>query len=118
MQRYALAYPDIHFIYSHNDLDILNCPANDLKTTVFHIYGKLSAKFMEPIDYTEEGTFFKINGLLGHPEISKKNRNYSSLFINHRYVISDLLLRAIQEAYKGTLMVGKNPFFVLHIPLQ
>jgi len=118
MQRYALAYPDIHFIYRHNDLDILNCPANDLKTTVFHIYGKLSAKFMEPIDYTEEGTFFKINGLLGHPEISKKNRNYSSLFINHRYVISDLLLRAIQEAYKGTLMVGKNPFFVLHIELD
>ncbi len=118
MQRYALAYPDIHFIYRHNDLDILNCPANDLKTTLFHIYGKLSAKFMEPINYAEEETYFKIYGLLGHPEISKKNRNYSSLFINHRYVISDLLHRAMQEAYKGTLMVGKNPFFVLHIELD
>ncbi|MFX1480307.1 MAG: DNA mismatch repair endonuclease MutL, partial [Promethearchaeota archaeon] len=118
MQRYALAYPDIHFIYRHNDLDILNCPANDLKTTVFHIYGKLSAKFMEPINYAEQETYFKIYGLLGHPEISKKSKNYSSLFINHRYVISDLLHRAIQEAYKGTLMIGKNPFFVLHIELD
>ena len=41
VQRYALANPKLHFIYRHNDLDILNCPAsNDLKTTVFHIYGK------------------------------------------------------------------------------
>ncbi|MFX1443199.1 MAG: DNA mismatch repair endonuclease MutL [Promethearchaeota archaeon] len=118
MQRYALAYPDIHFIYRHNDLDILNCPVNDLKTTVFHIYGKLSAKFMEPINYTEQDNYFKIYGLLGHPEISKKNKNYSSLFINRRYVISDLLHRAIQEAYKGTLMIGKNPFFILHIELD
>jgi len=118
MQRYALAYPDIHFIYRHNDLDILNCPANDLKTTVFHIYGKSSAKFMEPINYAEHETYFKIYGLLGHPEISKKNKNYSSLFINRRYVISDLLQRAVQEAYKGTLMIGKNAFFILHIELD
>ena len=118
MQRYALAYPDIHFIYRHNDLDILNCPASDLKTRVFHIYGKSSAKFMEPINYAEHETYFKIYGLLGHPEISKKNKNYSSLFINRRYVISDLLQRAVQEAYKGTLMIGKNAFFILHIELD
>ncbi|MFX0006223.1 MAG: DNA mismatch repair endonuclease MutL, partial [Candidatus Hermodarchaeota archaeon] len=49
IQRYSLSYPELHFIYRHNDLDILNCPAsNDLKTTVFHIYGKKIAKFMEP----------------------------------------------------------------------
>lgn len=117
-QRYALAYPDIHFIYRHNELDILNCPSNDLKTTVFHVYGKLTAKFMEPIDYSEQDTYFKVYGLLGHPQVSKKNRTYSSLFINRRYVISDLLFRAIQEAYKGTLMVGKHPFFVLYIELD
>ncbi len=118
MQRYALAYPGIHFIYRHNDLDVLNCPVNDLKTTVFHIYGKKNAKYMESIDYSEEDNDFKIYGLLGHPEVSNKNRNYSSLFINHRYVISDLLYRAVQEAYKGTLMVGKHPFFILHIELD
>ena len=118
MQRYALAYSDIHFIYRHNDLDILNCPPNDLKTTVFHVYGKLSAKFMEPINYSEQDINFKIFGLLGHPEISKKNRNYSSLFVNRRYVISDLLFRAIQEAYKGILMIGKHPFFILNVELD
>lgn len=119
IQRYSLAFPEIHFIYRHNDLDILNCPAkNDLITTVFHIYGKNIAKFMEPINYVEEDSLVKIKGLLGHPQISKKNRNYSSLFINSRYVISDVIFRAIKEAYEGTLMISKYPFFVLFLELD
>jgi len=117
IQRYSLAYPHIHFIYMHNDLSILNCPAlNDLKTTVFHIYGKNVAKFMELINFKEEN--LKLHGLLGHNEISKNNRTHSSIFLNKRYVISDLLFRAIQEAYKGTLMIGKYPFFALHLEID
>jgi len=119
VQRYSLAYPEVHFIYRHNELDILNCPAsNDLKTTVFHIYGKKIAKFMEPFDFKEDEIKFRINGLLGHPQIAKKNRAYSSLFINHRYVISDVLFRAISEAYEGTLMVSKYPFFIIFLELD
>jgi DNA mismatch repair protein MutL len=117
IQRYSLAYPHIHFIYMHNDLNILNCPAlNDLKTTVFHIYGKNIAKFMEPINFKEGN--LKLHGLLGHSEVSKNNRTHSSIILNKRYVISDLLFRAIQEAYKGTLMKGKYPFFILHLEID
>ena len=119
IQRYSLAFPEIHFIYQHNDLVILNCPgSNDLKTTVFHIYGKQIAKYMENIEYKERDESFKVYGLIGHPQISKKNRNLSSLFLNHRYVISDLLLRAIKEAYKGTLMINKHPFFIIFLDLN
>ena len=119
IQRYSLAYPEIHIIYQHNELNLLNCPAsNDLLTTIFHVYGKKIARYMEPIDHVENNISFNIKGLLGHPEISKKNRTHSSLFINNRYIISDLLFRAIKEAYKGTLMINKYPFFVLHIDLD
>ncbi|MFX1387786.1 MAG: DNA mismatch repair endonuclease MutL [Promethearchaeota archaeon] len=119
LQRYSLAYPKLHFIYRHNDLDILNCPGlNDLKTTVFHIYGKKIAKFMESFDYTEDDIKFRIHGLLGHPQIAKNNRSYSSLFINQRYIISDVLFRAINEAYQGILMVSKYPFFIIFLELD
>ncbi|MFW9969119.1 MAG: DNA mismatch repair endonuclease MutL [Candidatus Odinarchaeota archaeon] len=119
VQRYSLAYPELHFIYRHNDLDILNCPAsNDLKTTVFHIYGKKIAKFMEPFDYIDKDNKFRVYGLLGHPQIAKKNRTYSSLFINRRYIISDVLFRAINEAYEGTVMVSKFAFFIIFLELD
>lgn len=119
IQRYSLAYPDLQFIYQHNELTILNCPtSNDLKTTVFHIYGKNVAKFMEYIDYSEKEEPFKVYGLLGHPQISRKDRTSSSFFLNQRYVISDIIFRAIQEAYKGTLMINKHPFFILFLELN
>ncbi|MFX0038109.1 MAG: DNA mismatch repair endonuclease MutL [Promethearchaeota archaeon] len=119
VQRYSLAYPELHIIYRHNDLDILNCPAsNDLKTTVFHIYGKKIAKFMEQFDYVDKDSKFRVYGLLGHPQIAKKNRSNSSLFINRRYIISDELFRAINEAYEGTLMVSKYPFFIIFLELD
>ncbi|MFX1500127.1 MAG: DNA mismatch repair endonuclease MutL [Promethearchaeota archaeon] len=119
VQRYSLAFPRLHFIYHHNELDILNCPAsNDLKTIVFHVYGKKIAKFMDPFDFKEDEHKFRINGLLGHPEVAKKSRTYSSLFINHRYVISDVLFRAISEAYEGTLMVSRYPFFIIFLELD
>ncbi|MEJ2294359.1 MAG: DNA mismatch repair endonuclease MutL, partial [Candidatus Lokiarchaeota archaeon] len=114
VQRYALCYPLIHFIYMNENLNILTCPgSNDLRTTVFHIYGKKVAKFVEPIDYKDKDIIIK--GLLGHSEISRKNRSQSSIFLNKRYVISDLIYRAIQEAYDGVLMVGMYPFFILYI---
>jgi len=117
IQRYSLAYPQIHFIYNHNELNILNCPgSNDLRTTVFHIYGKKIANLMELVNYDENN--IKLHGLLGHSDVSKKSRTHSSLFLNKRYVISDLLFRAVQEAYKGTLMIGKFPFFILHLEID
>ena len=117
LQRYALAYPNLHFIYRHNDLDVINCPAsNDLKTTVFHIYGKKVAKLMEHIDFRDSD--ISLYGLIGHSEISSKSRSISSIFINKRYIISDLLYRAVQEAYKGILMIGKYPFFILFLEID
>jgi len=117
IQRYALAYPQLHFIYTHNNLTILNCPAsNDLRTTVFHIYGKKVASLMEPININEEN--FNLHGLMGHSEISKNNRTQSSVFLNKRFVISDLIFRAIQEAFKGTLMIGKFPFFIVNLEIN
>ncbi len=117
IQRYSLAYPNIHFIYLNNDLPILNCPAsNDLKTTAYHIYGKKVAQALEEISHNEPK--FKLYGLIGGRDIAKKNRSQSSFFINKRYIISDLLYRAIQEAYKGTLMISTFPFFILYLEID
>jgi len=117
IQRYSLAYPNIHFIYLNNDLTILNCPAsNDLKTTAYHIYGKKIAQSLEEINHDKPN--FKLHGLIGGRDIAKKNRSQSSFFLNRRYIVSDLLHRAVQEAYKGTLMTNTFPFFILYLEID
>lgn len=118
IQRYALAYPELHFIYHHREITILNCPGgNDLKTTVFHIYGKDIAKYMETVEYSEDPSF-KVHGVIGHREISKKNRSYSSIFLNNRYIKSDVIFQSIQEAYKDVIMISRYPFVILFIDLD
>ena len=117
IQRYALSYPEIHFYYTHNDLVILNCPKDsDLKTTVYHIYGKNIAKAMEQINHDDDE--IKIKGLLGHPSIARKSKTQSSLFINRRYIMSNLLSSAIKEAYKGILMTNQHPFYIIFLELD
>ena len=117
IQRYALAYPEKHIVYLHNDLTIMNCPlSNDLKTTVFHIYGKKIAMNLHDLNF-KEGSL-KVHGLIGNSSIAKKNRSHSSFYINKRYIISDLLFRAVQNAYKGILMIGMFPFFILDLEVD
>jgi DNA mismatch repair protein MutL len=119
VQRYALAYPHLHFIYTHNELMMLNCPAdNNLKTTIFHIYGKKIAKMCEEINYKEKGYLFNVSGFLGHPDIAKKGKHYSSIFINKRFIKSNLLFKVIKDAYEGILMTNKNPFFVINLEVD
>jgi DNA mismatch repair protein MutL len=117
IQRYALAYPEIQFQLINNDLTTLNCPkSNDLKTTVFHLYGKTVAKSMESIQYLDKDII--LTGLLGNGSIAKKNRNHASIFLNRRYITSEIISRAVLDAYKGVLMVGMYPFFILNIELN
>ncbi|MHA1804892.1 MAG: DNA mismatch repair endonuclease MutL [Promethearchaeota archaeon] len=119
VQRYALANPELHFYYVHDDMQILNCPlSNDLKTTVFHLYGKNIAREMIPFEYTDKEKFIYLHGLLGSPKIARKSRKDSSIFLNKRYIISDIVFKAVQEAYKGTLMVNRHPFFILFLEID
>jgi DNA mismatch repair protein MutL len=73
---------------------------------------------MESIDFKDPNSIVQVHGLLGHPQIAKKSRNYSSLFINDRYVINDVIFRSIIEAYEGTLMVSRYPFFILFLEID
>ncbi|MHA1688188.1 MAG: DNA mismatch repair endonuclease MutL [Promethearchaeota archaeon] len=119
VQRYALANPELHFYYAHDDMEILNCPlSNDLKTTVFHLHGKNISREMIPFEYTDEEETISLYGLLGSPKIVRKSRRDSSIFLNKRYITSDIVFKAVQEAYKGTIMVNRHPFFILFLEID
>ena len=57
-------------------------------------------------------------GLIGKPILNRGNRNYEHFFIYGRYIKSQLLQGAVEDAYKTLVMVGKFPFVVLHLHLD
>lgn len=114
VNRIALGHPYIAIKYINNGNTIINTSGNgDLKTTVLYVYGKDMASKMLELSYEKNG--FKLKGLIAKPELSRGNRSYENFFINGRYIISDTVRSAVEDAYKGKLTIGKFPVFVLNL---
>ena len=60
----------------------------------------------------------RVSGYIGKPLISRGNRNYENYYINGRYVKSNIIAKAIEDAYKDFTMQHKYPFTVLHFWLD
>ncbi len=115
--RIALGNPGISFKLTSGKTELLHTPGNnDLKSTIFSIYGREVVKELMQVDYQDEKV--KITGFVGKPESARSNRNYQSLFINNRYVKSKLVSYAVEQAYSSILMKNKFPFYVLSIDIN
>ncbi|MGN1191133.1 MAG: DNA mismatch repair endonuclease MutL [Dorea sp.] len=117
MTRMALSHPDISFQFLNNGQSKLHTSGNgNLRDVIYHIYGREIAANLLPVDYESMG--MKITGFLGKPLISRGNRNFENYYINGRYVKSNIISKAIEDAYKDYTMQHKYPFVVLHIAMD
>lgn len=113
VEKLALSHPDISFKFINNNQTKLHTSGNgNRKDIIYHIFGReISASLLE---VKHECEYFKVEGFIGKPVITRGNRNYENYFINGRYVKSNILSRAIEEAYKSFLMQHQYPFTVLY----
>ena len=113
IEKLALSHPDISFKFINNNQTKLHTSGNgNRKDIIYHIFGReISSSLLE---VKHECEYFKVEGFIGKPVITRGNRNYENYFINGRYVKSNILSRAIEEAYKSFLMQHQYPFTVLY----
>lgn len=113
VEKLALSHPDISFKFINNNQTKLHTSGNgNRKDIIYHIFGReISSSLLE---VKHECEYFKVEGFIGKPVITRGNRNYENYFINGRYVKSNILSRAIEEAYKSFLMQHQYPFTVLY----
>ncbi|MHA1266918.1 MAG: DNA mismatch repair endonuclease MutL [Candidatus Helarchaeota archaeon] len=110
--NYSLLYTSIHFILTHNGVEILNSAAvSDRLDKIYFVYGKDIAKQMILISYSTE--ILKISGYISRPMIQRGTRKSYSFFVNNRYIKSKLLTEAVDEAYKTVLPRNRHPIIVL-----
>lgn len=115
--RLALARPDISFKFINNDKEQLFTSGDgELLNAIYSIYGKDIKNAMVKGEYKEYG--ISLSGYFGKSEASRPNRNMQNVFINGRYIKSPLVSRAVEEAYKQELMVGKFPSCVINIQID
>jgi len=117
MDKLAMTHPEIAFKYINNGKVILHTNGNNnLKNVIYNIYGKEISGKLIPIEF--ETDIIKCRGFIGKPEVNRASRKYENIFINGRYIKSDLISRAVEDAYKTFIIINKFPFFTLHFDID
>lgn len=117
MERLAVSHPDISFKFINNNKTVLHTFGNSqLKDIIYHVYGRTIAAEVVTVENGNE--HISINGFIGKPIISRGNRNYENYFINGRYIKSNIINKAIEEAYRPYSMQHKYPFTAIHFNIN
>lgn len=117
MQRMILSHPDVAFKFIMNNQVKLQSSGNgNIKDIIYHLYGRDITKALLPIAHESEP--FKVSGFIGKPMISRGNRGYELYFVNGRFIRSQILSKAIEDAFKPFLMQHQYPFTVLYFEID
>ena len=117
MTRFILAHPEISFKLTKDSKEVYYSPGdNSLKNALYCVYGREYAKAVIDVDYEMDG--IKISGVIGKSETARANRGYQSFYVNKRYIKSPAITRALEEAYKNQIMIGKFPMAVLNVEVN
>ena len=116
VQHLSLSHADVSFKLIKDGAEVLHTPGDgQLRSAVYASLGRDFALGLVPVrgcggDVTVEG--FVTKPLNGHG-----TRGRQIFFVNGRFVKSQMLSAALEEAYRNQIMKGKFPGCVLHITL-
>ena len=114
MDNIAVSHPEISFKLIRDGKEILNTPGDGkISSCIYSVFGKNFFEELIPIEYNMENV--QISGYISKPSCSRPSRNMQHFFINSRYVKTKIACNALEEAFKGCIMVGKYPSCVIYI---
>ena len=117
MEHMALSRPDISFKFIvGSQVKFYTSGNGELKEVIYRIYGRDIAGGVVPMNFERDGV--RLHGYLGNPSMVRSNRNHEIYFLNHRYIRSQVLSKAIEEGYKEYLMQHRFPLCILHIEVD
>lgn len=116
VDKIALSHPEVSITYIKDSKQVLKTSGDGkLLSAIYSVYGRDFASSLIPVDYELNGVTVK--GYLSKPQNARPNRNMQNFFINKRFVKSRTAMAAIEEACKGSVMVGKFPACVINIDI-
>ena len=114
LEHLALSRPEISFKYVINgQTKFYTNGDGDLKAIIYRIFGRDIAN--ELIEFQAVDEEITLKGFLGRPTLNRANRNFENYFVNHRYIKSKVISKAIEEGYQSYMMQHRYPFCVIHI---
>ena len=116
LDRLALGNPDVAIKFIRDGKSVLSTPGNGkLYDTIYAVLGREAANGMVEVDYSLNG--ISVKGFISKPENTRPSRALQYTFINSRFVKSNTVMAAVEQGFKGFIMVGKFPAFVLDVKM-
>lgn len=100
-QRVAIPNPEVAFSLHHNNSEIFNLTAGNLKQRLMGIFGNSYNSRLVPVE--EDTDIVKIKGFVIKPEFAKKTRGEQFFFLNKRFIKNAYLHHAVQAAFDQLL---------------
>ena len=117
LDNIALSHPEVSVRFIRDGKEELHTPGDGkLKSAVYSVFGKEFTSGLISVNYQLNGV--KVYGFISKPAIARPNRSMQQFFINGRCVKSRTAMVALEQAFKGALMVGKFPACILHLELS
>ena len=116
VDKIALSHPEISISFIKDGKQVYRTPGNgDLMGTIYTVLGREFAGTMLPVDY-KVGSI-GVSGFICRPMAARSNRSMQHFFVNGRYTKTRTCGVALEEGYRGAIMVGKFPSCVLMLSM-
>ncbi|MDR0822124.1 MAG: DNA mismatch repair endonuclease MutL [Oscillospiraceae bacterium] len=116
VEKLALIHPEISFKLIRDNKPVMFTGGDGKQfSAIRSVLGKQFACSLIPVEYSQGG--ISVNGYVSSPLFPSHNRSSQYFYVNKRYIKSLSCMNAVEEACKGSIMVGKFPAAVLDITM-
>jgi DNA mismatch repair protein MutL len=111
--RVALANPAVHFSMFHNESQVFDVRTGNFRQRIAGLFGAGYNERLVPVE--EETSIVKIEGYIGKPEFSRKNRGEQYFFVNNRFIKDNYLHHAVNAAFDALITRDAYPSYWLKL---
>ncbi len=112
----ALSHPEISVRFIKDSKSVFATSGDGkLSSAIYSVLGREFSSGLISADSTTAG--IRVSGMISKPVYCRPTRNSQYYFLNNRFIRSGVISKALDQAYKNSIMVGKFPACVLNIEL-
>ncbi|MDR1122160.1 MAG: DNA mismatch repair endonuclease MutL [Dysgonamonadaceae bacterium] len=112
----VLINPTVSFHLFHDDTEIFNLPATNIRQRIANVFGKNINQQLLPIHV--ETSLIKIYGFIGTPASAKKRGAWQYFFVNGRYMEHAYFHKAVTQAFDPFIPTGDKPNYFIYLEID
>lgn len=117
VEKIAVSNPHVAFKFIRDGrIDLQTVGDSNLLSAIHCVFGKAFANTLLPVSFEKNG--IKVEGFISKALNAKAKRSMQYFFLNGRSVKNVTMMVALEESYKGSIMVGKFPACVLMLEVS